>query len=131
LNKSDTNLQKGTTPPDNERMKHTKLKAQENETRMKLWKGPHETRMKLRNFKWRQSQRETNGEEIVFGGAEVGDTVNEIYCNHSQLYLNEGHYCNFWGYRRSVGGAGRSTLLNVSNQMMEFEAVICMSTNKQ
>jgi len=72
---------------------------------MKLWKGPHETRMKVRNFKWRQSQRETNGEEIVFGGAEVGDAVN----NHSQLYLNKGHYYNFWGYKRNVGGAGRST----------------------
>jgi len=40
--------------------------------------GPHEneTRMKLRNFKWRHSEthRQT-GEEILFGGAEVGDAL--------------------------------------------------------
>ena len=106
MNESDTNLQRGPPPPDNERMKHTKLKAEENETRMKgTTRNENE-----RNFKWRQGQRETNGQEIVFGGAEVGDAVNKIYCvlTHSQLYFNEGHYCNFWGYWRSVGGAGRS-----------------------
>jgi len=61
------------------------------------------SRMKL------NTQRQT-GEEILFGGAEVGDAVNEIYCvpTYFQLYFNEGHNRNFWGYRRSVGGAGRS-----------------------
>jgi len=109
LNESDTNLQRGTTTTGQWKNEAHKIESSGEWNQNETVKGPHETRMKLRNFKWRQSHRETNGKEIVFGGAEVGDAVNEIYCvlTHFQLYLNEGHY-NFWEYRRSVGGAGRS-----------------------
>jgi len=40
----------------------------------------------------------------LFGCRGVGDAVNAYF----HLYINERHNSKFWGWRKGLGGAGRS-----------------------